>query len=54
MKINDKYISKSDFDKLKQEDKDTEKRNVISDDAFALCDLMEEIKKMIQFAARNK
>ena len=43
MKVEKKYICLSDYSAMKQEDQAKEKRLVISDDTFALCDLLESL-----------
>ena len=41
MKIGDKYLSLSEYEPMPEQDKAKEKRIVLSDDAYAICDFIE-------------
>lgn len=41
--IEQKYLSLSEYEGMKEEDKAKEKRIVLGDDAFAICELLEDL-----------
>lgn len=47
MKLDKEYLSLTDYENLKQIDKDNEKRVVISDDAFAICQFLKIIAERL-------
>ena len=43
MGLTDKYLDVETFDKLKAEDQEKEKRKIISNDAYAIADLINDL-----------